>query len=131
MPRSLASGQAIQLCGGAHWRKRAPTDASGETDVADVDGDHQRVEPRPAVRPSGVGATPARQAYAVRFDIVVHQLGPGEAARNIHIVIVSSQQDDVWGSWRSATTVPSPRTIAIRSGVNSVCQSGTLRIRRA
>src|SRR5262249_54255730 len=24
-------GQAIQLCGGAHWRKRAPTDASGET----------------------------------------------------------------------------------------------------
>src|SRR5262249_29259361 len=32
---------------------------------------------------------------------------------------------DVWGSWRSVTTVPSPRTIAIRLGVNSVCQSGS------
>src|SRR5688500_3730561 len=36
--------------------------ASGETDVADVDGDQQRIQARPGVRPSEIGATPARQA---------------------------------------------------------------------
>src|SRR5262249_58381252 len=64
-------------------------------DVADVDGDHQGIEPRPGVRPSGIGATPARQADAVRFDIVVYQLGRVEAARNIDIVVVASEQEVV------------------------------------
>jgi hypothetical protein len=72
-----------------------PIDTSGETDVADVDGDHQRIERRPGVRPSGIGAAPARQADAVRFNIVVHQLGSGEAARNIDIVVVASEQEVV------------------------------------
>jgi hypothetical protein len=62
-------------------------------DVADVDGDHQRVEPRPGVRPSGIGATPARQADAVRFDIAVYQLGRVEGARNIDIVVVGSEEE--------------------------------------
>src|SRR5687768_3694554 len=62
--------------------------ASGGTDVADVDGDQQWIGPRPGVRPSEIGATPARQADAVRFDIVVHQLGRGEAARNLDVVVV-------------------------------------------
>src|SRR5262245_32397726 len=65
--------------------------ASGETDVADVDGDQQRVEDWPAVRPSEIGATPARQADAVRFDIVVHQLGRGKAARNLDVIVVASE----------------------------------------
>src|SRR5262249_42181503 len=42
-----------------------------------------------------------------------------------HCVVISWPANDVRGSWRSVTTVPSPRRIAIRSGVNSVCQSGS------
>jgi hypothetical protein len=61
-------------------------------DVADVDGDHQGIKPRPGVRPSGIGATPARQADAVRFDIVVYQLGRVEGARDIDIIVVASEQ---------------------------------------
>src|SRR5262249_44715853 len=62
-------------------------------DVADVDGDHQGIEPRPGVRPSGMGAAPARQADAVRCDIAVYQRGRVEGARNIDIVVVASEQE--------------------------------------
>ena len=72
-----------------------PIDTSGETDVADVDGDHQRIERRPGVRPSGIGAAPARQADAVRFDVVIYQLGPPEAASDINVVVVASEQEVV------------------------------------
>lgn len=42
--------------------------ASGESDVADIDRDRQRIEFRPQIHSAGIGATLARQADPVHFD---------------------------------------------------------------
>jgi hypothetical protein len=40
---------SLVAAGGVHWRQRTPAEVSRETDVADVDRDHQRIEPGPEV----------------------------------------------------------------------------------
>ena len=74
-------------------RLRAPQtiQALAETDLADVDANHQHVQDWPAPRATRVGAPFGRQMNAVRYNIVGSELRCGETACNIDIVVVAPQ----------------------------------------
>src|SRR5215469_14985333 len=65
--------------------------ALGETDLTDVDADHQHVQDRPAPRTTCVGAPLSSQMNAVRHDVVGSELRCREPACNIDPVIMAPQ----------------------------------------
>jgi hypothetical protein len=64
-----------------------------ETDLADVDANHQNVQDWPASRSTCVGAPFGRQMNAVRHGVVGSELGRGETGCNIDAVILATQSE--------------------------------------
>src|SRR5215467_9026074 len=62
-----------------------------EGDVADIDRHHQHIQDRSPIGAARIGATPARQAHAVRLGIFQHQLRGGEATGDIDAVVVTAK----------------------------------------
>jgi hypothetical protein len=93
------------LCGGRLCQGR-PGVASGdhasptmieaasllESDLADIDGHHQRIERWPVIGSACVGPAPRRQLYPVGLDIDEHELRGVEAARDVDVVVVPPQE---------------------------------------
>ena len=91
-PDVLHRNDAISL-DDSHF-SRSPLSANGgqrlgEPRVADINGNHQRIEDSTAIRTSGVGAALGRHLDTVSGNVVGRELRGAKAASDFHIVVVA------------------------------------------